>query len=441
MGAAPARDKNLRTLYLLIVTQGFSTLGSQMSAYAVGLWLFQRTGSTAYLLLVPFFREFPAMLSASVAGAAVDRWPRKLLMILGDSGQALGSVALLLLIATHTFEVWHLYVIAVWQGTLSNLQGLATDASTALLARKDNLVRVNAVKEMVYPLTGAAAPALAGLLYAVTGIAGVVGFDLLTFLFAVTVVALVPIPDPPRSSAEPEARSGMLREGLVGARYLLRNRQLLWFVLYSSFVCLMINGPLELVIPYTLRITGNQAQVALAASAMNLGAILGPLLLALRGSVRDKVRLFIWGISLNSAMFIIYGVVRTPLALAAALFVLMIPLPATSSLFHSILQSKVPPESQGRVFATISQLDYIASSISFLAIGPLVDRVLEPAVSSPGWSRVAPIVGAHPGAGMGLVLAATGIIMLVVSVLAYCSPGVRQLEAQVADWEGETIVS
>jgi hypothetical protein len=184
-----------------------------------------------------------------------------------------------------------------------------------------------------------------------------------------------------------------------------------------------------------------QAQVALAASAMNLGAILGPLLLALRGSVHDKVQLFIWGILLNSAMFIIYGVVRTPLALAAALFVLMIPLPATSSLFHSILQSKVPPESQGRVFATISQLDYIASSISFLAIGPLVDRVLEPAVSSPGWSRVAPIVGAHPGAGMGLVLAATGIIMLVVSVLAYCSPGVRQLEARVPDWEGETMVS
>jgi hypothetical protein len=80
-------------------------------------------------------------------------------------------------------------------------------------------------------------------------------------------------------------------------------------------------------------------------------------------------------------------------------------------------------------------LGYLGATLSFLSIGPLVDRVLEPAVGSPGWSKFAPIVGSEPGAGMGLLLVIVGLVILVLTGLIYALPAIRKLEANLPDYE------
>jgi hypothetical protein len=84
----------------------------------------------------------------------------------------------------------------------------------------------------------------------------------------------------------------------------------------------------------------------------------------------------------------------------------------SNTLFISILQVKTPPDMQGRIFATVSQLSFLGATASFLLVRPLVDQLLEPQVGQSGWRWVEPLVGGQAGAGMGLLLVVTGIIIL-----------------------------
>jgi hypothetical protein len=90
---------------------------------------------------------------------------------------------------------------------------------------------------------------------------------------------------------------------------------------------------------------------------------------------------------------------------------------------------------QGRVFSIAFQVAFLVTPLSFVIVGPLVDNVLEPAVGTPGWDTVAPLVGSAPGAGMGLVLVATGALILALTALAWALPGLRRLEAALPDYE------
>jgi hypothetical protein len=145
------------------------------------------------------------------------------------------------------------------------------------------------------------------------------------------------------------------------------------------------------------------------------------------------------GLLLTGLMFLLYGTARSPLLLGLSIFFLMIPLPISNALFISILQTKTPPDMQGRIFAVVSQLGYVGATLSFVSVGPLVDRVLEPAVGGPGWDRVAPIVGNEPGAGMGLLLVVTGLLILGLTGLLYALPPIRQLEARLPDYEAVAV--
>lgn len=102
--------------------------------------------------------------------------------------------------------------------------------------------------------------------------------------------------------------------------------------------------------------------------------------------------------------------------------------------FASILQLKVPPEMQGRVFGILFQLMYIANPLALALTGPLGDRVLEPGVGGPGWAWVAPLVGSQAGSGMGLLIACAGAIIFLLTAGVYAWPRTRRLEAELPDY-------
>jgi hypothetical protein len=111
----------------------------------------------------------------------------------------------------------------------------------------------------------------------------------------------------------------------------------------------------------------------------------------------------------------------------------MFMLPFVNAASTSIFQAKVAPDVQGRVFAAMSQIATLTMPLAFLIAGPLTDRVAEPAVRSPGWKAAAWLVGAHAGAGMGLLLVVGGLTTAAVSLIAYALPAMRRLEADLPD--------
>ncbi|MCB0184042.1 MAG: MFS transporter [Caldilineaceae bacterium] len=417
----------LSALYLFLITQAFSMIGSRMTAVGLGLWLFAETGNTTPLLLTVFFTELPGMLLGSVAGALVDRANRKWVLLLADGGLALCSLLLLAAILGGWFRVAVLYNVALLQGILAILQSPAKDASLALMIPADRRDRINGLQQMLFPFAGVVAPALAGLVYATGGIGAIFIADFVTFFIAAGAILVMVVPQPAVDKENGES-SNLLQDLRSGFRFVGAEVGLLVLLIYGMITNYLYNGSLELTVPYVVTITGSEVATGFIFMASSLGAFVGGGIIAARRTVRRRVTWILAGALLTSAMYVGYGLVRSPWLLAVTLFFLMVPLPMGGALITSLLQSRVPPALQGRIFALFGQLSFVGSTLSFLSIGPLVDRVLEPAVGQAGWQLVAPFVGLQAGAGMRLLMIATGLLLAVVTITVWSIPAVRNLD-------------
>jgi len=419
--------RGMPALYTILATQALSMIGSRMTAVGLGLWLFAQTGATTPLLLVAFFLELPGMLLGSIAGAVVDRIPRKPVLILTDAGLALGTLVLFVTIATNTFSVALLYGVALAQGTLTIFQSPASEATLSLMIPAQSRDRMNGLRQMLFPFAGIVAPALTGLLYAAGGIAAVFAVDLATFVIAAGTLLLMHIPQPPplEQSSEPTT---FWQDWRAGLGFLATQTGLLALFVNTVIVNYFLNGSLEITLPYVITITGSEVITGLVLTAMSVGAFTGGALIAARATVHKRVQWMLVGSGVVAFMYLLYGVVRSPWLLAGALFVMMVPLPMGGALMQSLLQISVPPHLQGRIFAIHAQLGFVGSTLSFWSIGPLVDRVLEPSVGRSWWIVVAPLVGEDAGAGMALLMVITGLVMAIVTAGLWAIPAVRQLD-------------
>jgi MFS transporter, DHA3 family, macrolide efflux protein len=431
----PPGAQRLATFYALLLTQTLSRIGSRMTAVALGLWVYTTTQQATPLLLTAFFNELPGMLGGGLAGVLVDRWSRKTVMILADIGQAAGSLLLLASFLSGDFQLWHLYTVSLLQGTFATLQVPAERATVTLLIPDQHRERANAIMELAFPVASLLAPIMTGLIYAVVGVTGVIAVDLATFAVAALVVAVLTIPRPVASAEGAAGRGNLLGELRGGLHFLRQRRPILLFLLYLTFTNFLLNGPLDLNIPYLFALTGSEAQVGFGLGAASAGAFAGASLMAVLGRVRHRLRLLLAGGLLTGLMFLLLGTARSLPLVSVALFLLILPLPAGGALFMSFLQLKTPPDLQGRVFALYSQLALLGSTLSFLLIGPLVDRVIQPLVGTPAWRSVAPYVGSGPGAGIALVLLVTGVLYLAATLLIFSFPSVRHMETRLPDYQ------
>ena len=427
--------RTLRTFYILILTQTFSFIGSEMTSFAVGIWVFKETGSATPLAMAAFFAALPRIITSSFAGVMADRWDRRYVMVIADAGQAVGTLLLMISFLTGHFQVWHLYVVAAIQSAFGIFQGPAFQASVTMLVPDEKRDRANAMQQLRGPAAGIIAPTLAGLLFAVVDAPGVMAIDLFTFLVAILVVWLVHIPRPEQTEEGRAMQGTVWQESLVGFRFLWARRPLFVLVFCATLVNFFFNAVGVLFTPYVLSITGSEATLGVLMSVMSAGAIAGGVIMGVWGGTRPRVHTILPGIVVVGVFFALFGVTRSPVAMGIALIGLMLPLPIVNAAFNSVLQVKTPPDVQGRVFAAVMQLAMLFTPISYLFAGPLADNVFEPAIGGAGWDAVAPLVGTHAGAGIGLMTVIAGVMVAITGLLFYAMPNMRGMEATLPDYK------
>lgn len=429
---------NLRTFYTLILTQTFSQIGSRMTALALGIYVYNQTGEATPLALVALFSFLPQALISSVAGVLADRWDRRYVMVLSDAGQALGTLVLLGMFLTGNFSLPLLYAITLIQAVFGVFQYPAFQASVTMLVPDSQLDRANAIQQLTGPVAGVIAPAIAGVLYSAVGVEGVILFDIITFIAAVIVVMLIRIPRPEQTEVGKAMQGSFLKETLGGFRFLLERRTLFAVMLVMSMVNFLFSGATILFTPYLLARTNSEATMGLLLAILDLGAIVGAVAIGVLGSGKYRIHVVMLGIMFGSVLLSLIGISRTPLTLGITLFAMTLPMPAVNAIFMSIMQTKTPPDIQGRVFASIGQVSMLLIPLSYLVVGPLSDQLFEPAVGTAGWERVAPLVGESAGAGMGLIMLIAGVIVFAITGLIYAIPRVRSLERDLPDYLPQT---
>lgn len=431
---------DIRSYYKMLITQILSLIGTRMSGLAIGIWVFEDTGKATPLLLVSVFSILPIMLGGSFAGVLADRWNRKTLIVAGDAGQALPTFFLMLIFISGYFQIWHLYLAVTFQAIFTMLQEPAVLASTAMMVPESHRDQANTLRQLVGPTAGLVAPVLTGFLYAFLSVPGIMAIDLCTFIVAVAVIRTIPIPQPTQSAEGLASKGSMWMELKGGFAFLWRRSALLGLVLFCTFINFILNGALGLITPYVLTLTGDKALLGVLLGLLNLGMVIGGVgfgALAARLPAARVHSMFL-GVIVLCMLTVLLGAARSPFTLGGILFLLLSTNPMANALFFSMLQSKTPPDMHGRVFAVVMQLAMFATPLAFLISGPLVDRVMEPAVGGPNWEIVAPWVGTRAGSGIGLLMMISGVLGLAVSLGVYALPAIRHLEQDLPDYSVES---
>lgn len=426
---------HLRTFYILTITQVFSIIGSAMTNVAIGIRVFNDTGDSTPLMLASFFSALPLMIGGSFAGVFADRWNRRLILIATDLGQAFGTGLLLFSFLSGNFQLWHLYTVSLVTGALGMLQRPAMEASVTMLVPNSHRDRANAIRQITGPAAGILAPVITGFFYTIVGVTGVMLVDLATFVIAIIVVYLVEIPQPSKSDETSSQSVSIFEDLRVGFQFLWQRRILFYLMIYAAFINFLLSGPMTLSTPYIITLTGSEKILGILLGALNAGIVVGGIVMMIWGGTRPRIHGIMLGLIFRASWLGIYGLVRTPFMLGVALFFIFFTNALVDASFMSILQVKVPPDMQGRIFAMLFQMMYIANPISLLLTGPLVDNVLEPAVGNPGWRLVEPLVGSQPGSGMGLLMLIAGVLMFISTVLIYFWPKARSMEIDLPDYE------
>jgi MFS transporter, DHA3 family, macrolide efflux protein len=431
---------NLRTFYLIIITQTISLIGSRMTSFALGIWIYTDTGNVTPLALVALFSTLPMILASGIAGVLADRFDRRYIMAIADAGQAVGTVLLLISFLSGNFQLWHLYLVAFLQSIFGVFQQPAFMASVTMLIPDQHRERANAIMQLTGPTAGVIAPAVAGTLYAFIGVTGVITIDLITFFVAIGTMLAVRIPRPPQTEEGRQAKGSMLKEMSIGFRYLWEHKPLLVLMLFAALLNFLLNGMGAMNTPYILSRTDNNGTLlGILMSVMDAGAIVGAIVIGAWGGTRPRIHTMMPALILMGIATATYGMARNPILMGATAFTMMFMPPLANVALLSMMQQKVAPDLQGRVFAVIMQLVMVMTPLSFLLVGPLADNVFEPAVGKAGWDTVAPLVGNGVGAGMGLMIFIAGVGVTIASIVTYATPFVRNMEANLPDYVADPV--
>jgi MFS family permease len=414
-----------------------SIAGSGMTRFALTIWVWQQTGQATALALVAVFSFAPAIIFSPIAGVIVDRVSRKKVMIASDLAAGLSTVAILILYSTGSLEIWHLWAAGFFASTFESFQFPAYSASIATMIDKKHYTRANAMMGMVWSASGVIAPIAAGALLPFIGINGIMLIDIATFVFAIATLLLVVIPNPVQTEAGRASRGTVFQESLFGFRYIFANPSLLGLLLIFFATNLVFGLVMILFAPMILARTGNNTIVlGTVQMVLGIGGVVGGLIVAAWGGFKRRIHGILLGLILISILGVVtIGLGRGIQVWAVGAFLVMLFMPLVNGSSQAIWQAKVPPDIQGKVFATRRLIAQLSTPVAMIMGGRLADAVFEPAMASGG--RFAqlfqPLVGSGPGAGMSLLFIFSGILGAIVGLIGYFIPVVRNVEHILPD--------
>ena len=190
----------MTTFLIIWLGQIISIIGSGLTSFALAVWIFGETGKAVPLAITVLAGNLTRLLLSPIAGSLADRWNRRKLMIAADTGDALVTLAAVLLVSGGRLEVWHAYLVALASAAFSAFQEPAYMASITMLVPKEHLTRASGMMQAGQALEMLIAPALAGVLFGVIGFRGIVIIDFITYFFAIAALLVVAIPQPQLSA-------------------------------------------------------------------------------------------------------------------------------------------------------------------------------------------------------------------------------------------------
>jgi MFS family permease len=375
--ASPFRALSHRSYRLYFAGQGVSLVGTWAQQVAASWLVYQMTESPAWLGLVTFAGQAPALLIAPPAGALIDRSDRRRVVLL-TQGLALAQALVLATLAlTGTIAVWHLLTLSVLLGVVNAVDMPARQALLAeMVGRTEDLANAIALNSSAFNTARLVGPALAALLLAWTSPGVCFLANALSYLAVLAALLAMPLTSRRHTPAGGPLLHG-LREGLSYAWGQAPIRSVLLLVALvgtAATACSTLLPVLATALP-----GGDASTLGVLTAAGGVGALAGAGFLASRRGLAGLGRLLatapaLFGLGMLALSF--SGWLWTSAALLAGTGCALVLVNASC---NTVLQALVEEGKRGRLMSLFTAAVTGAAPVGGLLAGIVADRAGAPA--------------------------------------------------------------
>jgi MFS family permease len=360
-----------RDFMLLWSGQLVSSVGSRVSLLAFPLLILAITHSPAQAGLIAALRGIPYALFVLPAGALIDRWDRKRVMILCDSGRALalGSIPLALVFGHLT--IVQLYIVSLVEGTLFTFFNLAEIACLPRVVSKEQLSTAVAQNMVIDSTSGLLGPSLGGALYSI-GRAIPFLTDAISYAASVLSLFFIKTKFQEERNPAPIRLWADIREGLSW----------LWHQPLIRFIALLTGGITMPVVGYALILIvlaqGQHASsftIGLIFACGGIGSILGSLLVTPLEKRFSFPQLMIGSTWVWALTWLLFAIAPNPFILGVVTSLSFIIVPIYTSVQFGYRLALIPDHLQGRVNSVFRLMAFGGEPIGLAVTGILLQAI------------------------------------------------------------------
>lgn len=418
--------KSFHKFLLLWSGEFISAIGSGLTAFGLGVYVYLQTGRASASSLVTLLAFMPALLLSAPAGVLADRHDRRLLMVLGDSLSALGLVFILICMLRGEAVLWQICAGVTISSVFSSLLEPAYKATVTDLLTEEQYAKASGLVQAAGASKYLISPIIAGFLLTVSDIKLLLIIDICTIF--VTVSSTLAVRKGLAAKKFGEKKS-FIRDFKEGWSALSENRGVFILVIMGSAITFFLGFIQTLFTPMILAFSGSAVLGTVETIAAS-GMLVSSLMIGFLPIRRDYTKLLSFSLFLAGIFMAVMGLRENIILICIFGFLFFTMLPFANTSLDFLLRTNIGNGLQGRAWGltgVISQLGYIAA---YALSGPLSDYVFTPLLLKKGIlaNSVGRITGTGSGRGTGLLISVAGLLLCVTSLLLRHIKSVRMLE-------------
>ncbi len=421
----------MKNFYKLWLGELISNIGSGMTAFALSVYVYEKTGSVSYISLITLLSFMPSIVLSPIGGLLADRYDRRLLMIIGDLFSGLGLVYILWNIQAGEKSIVPIFVGITFSSIFTSLLEPSYRATLTDILEEENYAKASGLIQAAGSAKYLISPVIAGMILSVADIRVILLLDILTFITTCLMIFLV------RKSMNSETQNYKKDsfKGLLEGLFIIKeNRGVYSLVIIMFFVCFFM-GFIQILIRPMILALSNVKTAGMMESLCALGLLIGSLWIGIAGIKKNYSKILAVACFFCGIFMSMTGVNENPAIIGISTFLFFSTLPFMNSCADVLVRVSIPNKLQGRVWGLISLITQMGTVAAYIISGIMADYIFEPMFNKNGLlvKNIGIIIGTGKGRGIGFMLIFSGMGMLIMAIVIWKNREIREVSEKCVD--------
>ena len=421
----------MKNFYKLWLGELISNIGSGMTAFALSVYVYEKTGSVSYISLITLLSFMPSIILSPIGGLLADRYDRRLLMIIGDLFSGLGLIYILWNIQAGEKSIVPIFLGITFSSIFTSLLEPSYRATLTDILDEENYAKASGLIQAAGSAKYLISPVIAGMILSVADIRVILLLDILTFITTCLMIFLV------RKSMNSEMQNYKKDsfKGLLEGLFIIKeNRGVYSLVIIMFFVCFFMGFIQILIRPMILELSSVKT-AGMMESLCAAGLLIGSLWIGIAGIKKNYSKILAVACFFCGIFMSMTGVNENLAIIGISTFLFFSTLPFMNSCADVLVRVSVPNELQGRVWGLISLITQMGTVTAYIISGVMADYIFEPMFNKNGIlvENIGMIIGTGKGRGIGFMLILSGIGMLIMAIVIWKNGEIREVSEKCVD--------